>query len=570
MSEQDNVRISEEIGNMLLLDFLRKYRGSPAISTLTINDILCLIDGAELELRAEGVIEAYDQDETDSEHSDGTEIVTPDYSGDVDSLPSEVVLDELFSHDHDPPREYQSLVESAYTALNENDEIVWKLRSNEHSLTEFAGFKSLKSWVEHCAQKDTDILVSLDGNEWKPYVEVQKNLTVSADSAIEAFKMSEVAGSGSEIVGLEGPGSPDCFKGDPASLVMRTKPATPQPDSSTILWKLKEKDGQNYNFTNFASLIIWASNLDDQDRLPVSIDGGRTWKAYGEVMAYISASGSELTPFEAFANAEVIEISKCFSVEIEPSRASETAPEVASASDMTSIVSTISESETEVSEVAEIFHESVGSDVGNSEQMVEAGDLLSDEEPPDVSDELESVGEQLNQIEAPPVDGVLWKMKGKSGLTYNFHGFEALRKWANHLPDVVEELFISLDGEVWKSYAQVVDLLNSGVQLHNAYEVATPIKFREPSLTEIPKVDLTQCGIERETVEFLPLEVCEEHGVLPVALNGNVLVVAMVHPNDVDVLNLIRGITEYDISRVEADESQIREILKSFYPDQAS
>jgi len=529
MSEKDNVHVCDEIGEMFLLDFLRKYQGSPAISTLTINKLLGLVDGAKL---AEGVVAGYINDEL---------II----SDDIELLPD-------CSSNHD-----------AVTPESENsDEIFWALKSNEHNIMKFRGFEVLKSWVEHCAKDDTDILISLDGNEWKPYVEVEKNLIVSADSAIEAFKMARIVGSGSEIVGVEGPGSPDCFKGDPASLVMRTKPAALPLDSETVLWKLRGKRELTYNFVNFASLIKWASNLDDQDRLRVSIDGGRTWKAYGEVMAIIFASGSTLTPFEAFGKAEPIEASADSTVEAETSSVVEIAPEVASASDMAPIVSTISESEAgPLTDQPIVVSESDGA-------MVLSEDVsLSDEEPPDVSDELESVGELPNYTDAPPVDKIIWKLRSKRGLTYNFSGFEALQKWAYRLPDASEEILISLDGLVWKSYAQVSDLLKSGVQLHDAYEVATPIKFREPSLTEIPKVNLSQCGIVRETVEILPREICENECVVPVALKGNVLVVAMNDPNDLDVVNLIRGITPYDISRVMADENQIREVLKSFYPD---
>ena len=42
---------------------MRKYRGSPAISTLTINDLLCLVDATKLEMRAESVVAKYNNDE---------------------------------------------------------------------------------------------------------------------------------------------------------------------------------------------------------------------------------------------------------------------------------------------------------------------------------------------------------------------------------------------------------------------------------------------------------------------------------------------------------------------------
>ena len=86
-------------------------------------------------------------------------------------------------------------------------------------------------------------------------------------------------------------------------------------------------------------------------------------------------------------------------------------------------------------------------------------------------------------------------------------------------------------------------------------------------MTEIPKVNLSQCGISRETVERLPREICEDKCVVPVALNGNVFVIAMVNPNDINVVSFIRGMTPYEISRVMADEDQIREVLKSFCSD---
>lgn len=70
------------------------------------------------------------------------------------------------------------------------------------------------------------------------------------------------------------------------------------------------------------------------------------------------------------------------------------------------------------------------------------------------------------QYGQPPVEdsagdgsGILWKLKGVTGLTYNFHGFSALQKWASNLPNG-RDAFVSIDGKEWKRYGDLVDTIS--------------------------------------------------------------------------------------------------------------
>lgn len=75
------------------------------------------------------------------------------------------------------------------------------------------------------------------------------------------------------------------------------------------------------------------------------------------------------------------------------------------------------------------------------------------------------------------IDCALWKMKGESGLTYNFHGFSALRKWTLNLGNTSKAV-ISLDGTTWKRYNAVIRHLKSGLTLAQAFAKARPVKIK--------------------------------------------------------------------------------------------
>ena len=769
MSEKDNVHVSDEIGNILLLDFLRKYRGSPAISTLTINELLREISKAEVEVCHPNIAK---------EPGHPCVCRQADFACEE---PFEVtaarLVEEACSHEQPQSASSDPKESVPRDETDESNEIIWKLKSNEHGYAEFQGFLALKCWVEHCAKEDTGILISLDGNEWKSYVEILKNLTVSANSAIEAFKMSRNIEDDFDSVGVEGSGKPDqlgniglsfdehmvandplfspdrapspeyqreaesaaryaeadlqhqdgtgavsvvssesgCFKGDPASLVKRTEPATEQPAVSltepsaqeNVLWKLKG-DKYTYNFSNFVSLRKWADNLPNSDMLPISIDGGKTWKAYGEVMAIINASDGIITPIKAFDCAHVIEIGErpavateivetgtgqtcaCGTTEEdlkiaphlcdcgcgqtggckfpvdssgkpETPRAVETASEAEAVSTLNDYrwkliapdgvlhdfctleslslwvknwglsgkysISSDGNTWTDYDdfmaklEPAEAFTQAVApteeGSADSSEQSIELDsqevsdetpgemELLDDEvveadseQTPDVideslrgcphdplaeqevpridSDQADSSAESSTQPETSTtpvvtvVNEIIWKVRGeRSERIQEFPGFAALQQGVSNLPDAPDKIYISLDGKEWKTYEQVQNLIKSGVRLRDAYEVATPVRFRKPSLNGIPNADLTKCEICRDTVELLTREDCVSRMIVPVAIHGGVLVVAVANPDDLELVAYLESKYPYSISRVEADREQIQEVLDTIYEEKS-
>jgi len=67
-----------------------------------------------------------------------------------------------------------------------------------------------------------------------------------------------------------------------------------------------------------------------------------------------------------------------------------------------------------------------------------------------------------NQFAVGPVEDeskVLWKLRGVTDLTYNFHGLSALQKWAGNLSGA-RDAFVSIDGKEWKRYGDFVDTIS--------------------------------------------------------------------------------------------------------------
>ncbi|MEK7511857.1 MAG: hypothetical protein AAB575_02470 [Patescibacteria group bacterium] len=471
---------------------------------------------------------------------------------------------------------------------------------------------------------------------------------------------------------------------------------------------MTETSGQHYNVVSLTSLQKWGSTLTYTDLAPISIDGGKTWKAYDEVMAIINASNGILTPIKAFDCAHVIEIGErpavateivetgtgqtcaCGTTEEdlkiaphlcdcgcgqtggckfpvdssgkpETPRAVETASEAEAVSTLNDYrwkliapdgvlhdfctleslslwvknwglsgkysISSDGNTWTDYDdfmaklEPAEAFTQAVApteeGSADSSEQSIELDsqevsdetpgemELLDDEvveadseQTPDVideslrgcphdplaeqevpridSDQADSSAESSTQPETSTtpvvtiVNEIIWKVRGeRSERIQEFPGFAALQQGVSNLPDAPDKIYISLDGKEWKTYEQVQNLIKSGVRLRDAYEVATPVRFRKPSLNGIPNADLTKCEICRDTVELLTREDCVSRMIVPVAIHGGVLVVAVANPDDLELVAYLESKYPYSISRVEADREQIQEVLDTIYEEKS-
>ncbi len=82
---------------------------------------------------------------------------------------------------------------------------------------------------------------------------------------------------------------------------------------------------------------------------------------------------------------------------------------------------------------------------------------------------------------------------------------------------------------------------------------------------EIPYIDLHQHPPSPECVALISRETALEHGVLPVRLDGDRLLVAVRDPYDIRVDEVLRRATDHQIVLGAAPESQIRDLLYQFY-----
>jgi len=97
-------------------------------------------------------------------------------------------------------------------------------------------------------------------------------------------------------------------------------------------------------------------------------------------------------------------------------------------------------------------------------------------------------------------------------------------------------------------------------------------KLVEESLLELlgrtagmPPVDITRLRPDPQAVEALPQEVCQEHGVLPIARNGDNLTVAVSDPFDVLLLDDLNILSSCKVRPVVAHPGAIRSSLASIY-----
>ena len=97
----------------------------------------------------------------------------------------------------------------------------------------------------------------------------------------------------------------------------------------------------------------------------------------------------------------------------------------------------------------------------------------AEESPEDeaASDGEESEGDDAKNLTDVPEDldpeGVVWKLLIPGGLTYNFHGLQALMRWASGKRNL-DEVAVSLDGMRWRNCGKVLALVDSGTPVGEA------------------------------------------------------------------------------------------------------
>jgi type IV pilus assembly protein PilB len=86
----------------------------------------------------------------------------------------------------------------------------------------------------------------------------------------------------------------------------------------------------------------------------------------------------------------------------------------------------------------------------------------------------------------------------------------------------------------------------------------------------IPSVDLGQVEIDPEAVQKVPAETAQKYQILPIALEGSNLTIAMVDPTNVSALDDIKFLTGCKVEAVLASETAVQEAIEKHHESTAS
>ncbi|HXR45770.1 MAG TPA: ATPase, T2SS/T4P/T4SS family [Pseudolysinimonas sp.] len=80
----------------------------------------------------------------------------------------------------------------------------------------------------------------------------------------------------------------------------------------------------------------------------------------------------------------------------------------------------------------------------------------------------------------------------------------------------------------------------------------------------LPFVDLTEYPVDRAAIAAVPAALCRRHGVLPITIDGNRLLLAMADPGDVVAIDDVRAAARYQVRPVVAEAEDLRAALDRF------
>ncbi len=80
----------------------------------------------------------------------------------------------------------------------------------------------------------------------------------------------------------------------------------------------------------------------------------------------------------------------------------------------------------------------------------------------------------------------------------------------------------------------------------------------------LPFVELADYPIDRTAVSLVPATLCRRHDLLPIAVQGDRLIVAMVNPGDVFALDDVRAATRMRVDAVVAERNDLRAAINRF------
>lgn len=81
----------------------------------------------------------------------------------------------------------------------------------------------------------------------------------------------------------------------------------------------------------------------------------------------------------------------------------------------------------------------------------------------------------------------------------------------------------------------------------------------------VPSVDLEQLDVPTDVVSLIPKDVAERHGLVPIDVQGNSIIVAMTDPSNIYAMDDIKFLTGYNVEAVVTTESAMTTALEKFY-----
>lgn len=87
-----------------------------------------------------------------------------------------------------------------------------------------------------------------------------------------------------------------------------------------------------------------------------------------------------------------------------------------------------------------------------------------------------------------------------------------------------------------------------------------------PMFKDIPAVKIKNYAISKMILDEVPEELARQYGVIPFALTGDLLTLAMVDPGNDLAVEDISQFTGYRIERMQADPSELKQALDRYYP----
>ena len=116
----------------------------------------------------------------------------------------------------------------------------------------------------------------------------------------------------------------------------------------------------------------------------------------------------------------------------------------------------------------------------------------------------------------------------------------------------------SVSGNPTTDELQIINLVDQGVLTD------VQVASARAAQAGLPFVELVEYPIDRNAVAMVPAALCRRHDLLPVALNGDEITVAMANPGDVFALDDVRAATRMRVNAVVAERKDLRTAIDRF------